>query len=137
MVHWVCFVPFDSSLPSGSWYSSGIIPWNDPTSGDIKTAATALSQQLVPSLTNFAFERDVVFTTYVLQRAHFGTWSVGDRTLIVGVNLDNHTWTVPLTQLPGWRENAKLDVLYDVGAAFESGQLVFEGLGATGFVVST
>jgi hypothetical protein len=109
--------------------------WNDPTSDDIKAAATALSQQLVPSLTSFAFDPYKVFTTYVRGRVHFGTWSVGDRTLFVGVNLDRRAWSIPLTKLPRWKENARLIVLYGLGTRVEWGHLMLEGLGATGFVV--
>lgn len=77
-----------------------------------------------------------MFTTYVWTPVHVGTWSVGNQTLVVGVNLDSQGQTIALTQLPGWRENAELEVLYALGTTIRSGYLVFEGLGATGFVFS-
>lgn len=75
--------------------------------------------------------------THIWQRVHFGTWSVGDQILTIGVNLDDHVQTVPLSQLPRWQESAKVDMLYTVGTTVESGHLIFQGLGATGFVIST
>jgi hypothetical protein len=114
---------------------SGIIPWNDPTSDDVKAAATVLSQNLVPTLTRFAFDPDMAFTTYIWERVHFGVWSVAHRTLHVGVNLDSQVRTIPFNQLPTWKEDAKLDVLYGVDTKFEPDYLLFEGLGATGFTL--
>ena len=120
---------FTSPAPSYLGYWSGIISWNDPTSGDIKAAATTVSQQLIPGLTRFVLDPDVVFATYIWQRLHLGEWSVGSRTLIVGVNLDGQTQNFPLTQLPGWKENTQPDVLYAVGATFDGTQLVWERSG--------
>ena len=128
------FLP--TAYPPCLRYFPGIVPWNDPTSGDIKAAATALSQQLVPTLTSFALDPQVVFTTYVWQRVHFGSWSVSGRTLVVGVNLDSQVQAIPLSQLPGWEEGAKLDVLYAIGTTVQLHHLIFEGLGVTGSVVS-
>jgi hypothetical protein len=79
---------------------AGITPWNDPTSSDIKAAATTLGQQLIPSLTRFAPDPHVTFTTYVWRRIHFGKWRVDDQMLVVGVNLDPQVWRIPLVQLP-------------------------------------
>ena len=132
MAHQVCF-HFVCFRTPGLQYTSGIVSWNDPTSVDIKAAATAIGQQLVLSLTSFALNPNMVFTTYIWHRVHFGTWSVGAQTLVIGVNLGNQVRTIPLTQLPRCEEDEQLDVLYNVGTTFESGNMVFEGLGAIGF----
>jgi len=89
--------------PPGLSHLSGIVPWNDPTSGEIKAAATTLGQRLVPSLSSFALDPDVTFTTYVWQRVHFGIWTVGFQTLIVGVNLNPQIRLIPVAQFPGWK----------------------------------
>ena len=120
----------------GSPHFIGIIPWNDPTSSDIKAAAAALGQQLIPSLTKFALDPHVAFTTYVWQRVHFGVWRAGDQTLVVGVNLNPQVRWISLAQLPGWKAYTKLEVVYNDGASLESGCLVLWGLGSVGFVVT-
>jgi hypothetical protein len=115
---------------------AGITPWNDPTSSDIKAAATTLGQQLIPSLTRFALDPHVTFTTYVWQRVHFGMWRVDDQMLVVGVNLNPHVWRIPLAQLPGWNAYMKLEVVYNGGASFESADIVLWDLSSVGFVVT-
>lgn len=127
LVHHSSPIPDSRGLP-------GIVSWNDPTSSDIKAAAAAIGQQLLPDLTSYALNPHVVFTTYVWQRIHFGMWKVEYRTLVVGVNLDPQTREVSLEQLPGLEINEKLEVVYDGGASFKSGSLVLEGLGSVGFV---
>ena len=114
----------------------GIVPWNDPTSSEIKAAATTLGQQLVPSLSSFALDSDVTFATYVWQRVHFGIWTVGRQTLIVGVNLNPQVRLIPLVQLPGWKGYTKLEVVYSDGASFELSSLALWELGSVGFVVT-
>ena len=115
---------------------TGIIPWNDPTSSDIKDAATSLGQQLVPSLTSFALDPHATFVTCVWQRVHFGIWRAGDYTFIVGVNLGPQVRWIPLAQLPGWKAYTTLEVVFDGGASFESGNLGLLDLGSVGFVVT-
>ena len=115
---------------------SGIVAWNDPTSSDIKAAATTLGQQLIASLSRFALDADVTFSTYVWQRVHFGIWAVGRQLLVVGVNLDPQVGWVPLGQLPGWKAYRKLETVYNNGASFESGNLALWELGSVGFIVT-
>lgn len=114
----------------------GITPWNDPTSGDIKAAATNLGQQLVPSLTSFALDPHVTFTTFVWQRVHFGVWKVDNRVLVVGVNLNPQVRWIPLAQLPECETHTEVEVVYDGGASIESGNLALWDLGSVGFVVT-
>ena len=120
---------------TGLPYLAGITPWNDPTSSDIKAAVTTLGQQLIPGLTSFALDPHTTFATYVWQRVHFGIWRAGDQTLIIGVNLNPQVWQIPLTQLPGWKAYTRLEVVYNGGASFESGNLALWDLGSVGFVV--
>ena len=87
-------------------------------------------------MSRFTSDPEVTFATYVWQRVHVGTWSVRGKTLVVGVNLDPQERKIPLTQLPGCEEHEKVDVLYSVDTRFESGHLIFEGLGAIGFVIT-
>ena len=121
---------------AGLPYLAGITPWNDPTSSDITAAATTLGQQLIPSLTSFALEPHATFVTYVWQRVHFGIWRAGDQTLVVGVNLNPQVWRIPLAQLPGWKAYTRMEVVYNGGASFESGNLALWDLGSVAFVVT-
>jgi len=54
----------------------------------------------------------------------------------VGVNLNPQVRWIPLAQLPGWKAQAKLEVVYDGGASFELGNLALWDLGSVGFVVT-
>ena len=128
-------VLFHPPLTTGLPYLAGITPWNDPTSSDIKAAVTTLGQQLIPGLTSFALDPHTTFTTYVWQHVHFRIWRAGDQTLVVGVNLNPQVWQIPLTQLPGWKAYTRLEVVYNGGASFESGNLALWDLGSVGFVV--
>ena len=133
----VWFVQFCPPPPyTGLLRLLGIVPWNDPTSGDIKAAATIVSQQLLPSLSSFALDPHVTFTTYVWQRVHFGIWKVGNQMLVVGVNLNPQVRLVPLTQLPGWKGSTTLEMVYSDSASFESGDLALSGLGSVGCTVT-
>jgi len=136
MVHWVCSILSFIFIPPGLPYFLGIVPWNDPTSSDIKAAADTLSQQLIPSLTSFILNPHVTFATCVWQRVHFGIWRVGDHTLVVGVNLNPQVRWIPLSQLPGWKAYTKLEVVYNDGGSFESGNLSLWDLGSVGFIVT-
>jgi len=73
---------------------------------------------------------------YVWQRVHFGIWRAGDRTLVVGVNLNPQVWRIPLAQLPGWKAYTRMEVVYNGGASFESGNLALWDLGSVAFVVT-
>ena len=117
-------------------YLIGITPWNDPTSSDIKAAATDLGQQLIPRLTEYALDPHVTFITYIWQRIHFGIWRVGDRVLVVGVNLNPQARTVPLPQLPECKTHTELEVVYDGGVSVELGSLTLGELGSVGLVVT-
>jgi len=63
-------------------------------------------------------------------------WRVGGKTLVVGVNLNPQVQEVPLSQLSGWKEYAKLEVVYNDGGSFESGNLALQDLGSVGFVLT-
>ena len=136
MVPWVCSIPSTACIPSDLPHPLGIVPWNDPTSSDIKAAATTLGQQLVPSLLKFALDPDVAFTTYVWERLHFGIWRIGHRALVVGINLNPRMQRISIAQLAGWKAYAGLEVVYSDGASFESGILALQDLGFVGFVVT-
>ena len=77
----------------------------------------------------------MTFTTYVWQRVHFGIWRVGNRVLIMGVNLNPQARWIPLAQLPECKAYTELKVVYNGGMSFELGNLVLWELGSVGFVV--
>jgi len=135
MVHWVCSVHSVASVPPGLLCLTGITPWNDPTSSDIKATATDLARHLIPSLTNFALDPHVTFTTYVWQRVHFGIWRVGNRVFVVGVNLNSQVRSITLTQIPECKGYTESEVVYDGGASFELGNLALGELGSVGFIL--
>jgi len=56
--------------------------------------------------------------------------------LVVGVNLNPQAREIPLSQLSGWKGSAKLEVVYNDGGSFESGNLTLQDLGSIGFVLT-
>lgn len=53
----------------------------------------------------------------------------------MGVNLNIQARWIPLTQLPECKAHAELEVVYNGGASFESGNLALWDLGSVGFVL--
>ena len=78
----------------------------------------------------------MTFATYVLQRVHFGTWTVGHQTLVVAVNLNPWVRWIPLAEFPGWKACTKLEMVYSDTASFELENLVLGELGSVGFVMT-
>ncbi|KAI9459376.1 hypothetical protein HD554DRAFT_1621665 [Boletus coccyginus] len=99
----------------------GIVPWNDPTSADIKNSSSAFALSL-PNITPFLFDPASVRTAYVVGGASVATWNAGAQTLVFAANTNYANQTVI-----GW------ETLYleGVGATtvFESGvvQTVYGG----------
>ena len=67
----------------------GIVPWNDPTTPDIKDAATALAHAL-PTIKTFLFDPSVSFTFSRESAIDIGIWTTKNlQTLILASNTQN------------------------------------------------
>ncbi|KAG9312366.1 hypothetical protein JVU11DRAFT_6739 [Chiua virens] len=63
----------------------GIVPWNDPTTPDIKTSASALALSL-PKITPYLFDHTSVRTAYVVEGISVATWKTATQTLVLAAN---------------------------------------------------
>lgn len=71
----------------------GIVPWDDPTSADIKSSASAFAMSL-PKITPYLFNPASVRTTYVVGGASVATWKAGTQTLVLATNTNYVNQTV-------------------------------------------
>jgi len=113
----------------------GVVPWNDPTSADIKRSSSAFALSL-PNIMPYLFNPASVRTAFVVGGASVATWNAGAQTLVLAAN------THYVNQTVSW-ESLSLE---GVGATtvFESGvvQMVYGGftlgpVGSAAFVVAT
>ncbi|KAF8128018.1 hypothetical protein EV363DRAFT_1512354 [Boletus edulis] len=63
----------------------GVVPWNDPTSPNIKSSASAFAMSL-PKITPYLFNPKSVRTAYVVGGALVATWKGEAQTLVLATN---------------------------------------------------
>ncbi|KAH7890176.1 hypothetical protein F5I97DRAFT_1965248 [Phlebopus sp. FC_14] len=63
----------------------GVVSWEDPTTADIKAAASAFAQSL-PKITPFLFNPSSVRTTYVVGGVSVATWDTASEILVLATN---------------------------------------------------
>ena len=63
----------------------GVVPWDDPTTPDIKSSASALAMSLLPDITPCLFNPASVHTTYV-GGASVATRKARIQTLVLATN---------------------------------------------------
>jgi hypothetical protein len=113
---------------------AGVIPWDDPTTTDIKTAATLLAQSLLPSLAKYALNPKVTFSSYISNRIDVGLWTLGSSTLVVATNLNYNQVILSLNELPGVC-SGHVEQIMDSGAVLSgSTEVVFESVGSGAFI---
>ena len=71
----------------------GVVPWEDPTPADIKSASSAFALSL-PSITPYLFNPASVRTAYVVGGASVATWNAGAQTLVLATNTNYVDQTV-------------------------------------------
>ena len=105
----------------------GSVSWNDPTTADIKTNASAFALAL-PDLTPFLLssplsQPPVRFAHVVTShRLDFGVWASAEgRTLVMGANLNNFTASVTLGEI--------FSAANQTGSVFGSRRMVLDGGG--------
>ncbi|KAF7329724.1 hypothetical protein MKEN_00235700 [Mycena kentingensis (nom. inval.)] len=113
----------------------GIMPWIDPTSEDIKTAASSLSTMLnSPNVKRVIFNPKVSFTRVVSSRIDVGIWAIGGTRFLMATNLNDEPGTIAVP----WLRGEGLKELLDYGARVrnvKSGmELQLEGLGSGVFI---
>lgn len=66
----------------------GIVPWVDPTTPDIKDAATRLAHAL-PTIKSFLFDPNASFSSSRNSPLDIGIWTSDARTLVLASNTQN------------------------------------------------
>ena len=66
----------------------GIVPWVDPTTPDIKDAATRLAHAL-PTIKSFLFDPSASFSSSRVSPLDIGIWKSGTLTLVLASNTQN------------------------------------------------
>ena len=111
----------------------GIVPWNDPTTADIKASASALAQAM-PTLKGFILNPNATFQLVVVNRVHVGVWTVSGRILVLATNLNYNETTFSLDDVPGSR-NARVSQAFDSGAKVQGRDIVLDSVGSGAFIL--
>ncbi|KAJ7178063.1 hypothetical protein C8R46DRAFT_1075716 [Mycena filopes] len=113
----------------------GIMPWIDPTTADIKSAASALAIAL-GLVKTFIFDPRVEFRRVVSNRIDVGMWTLGAETLLLLVNMNarDAELTLPLSDTLEVREVLNFGVVRAIGSQTQLG-FELEGLGCGILVV--
>ncbi|KAK7026408.1 hypothetical protein VNI00_015643 [Paramarasmius palmivorus] len=112
----------------------GVVPWDDPTSTDIKASSSALALSL-PEMTPFILDPSATFRQVTSDRIDVGLWTVGDRTLVLASNMNYEEKTLDLEQLLG-SSVSNLQQVLDSGSSSTEGMLTFEEVGSGAWIVT-
>lgn len=112
----------------------GIVSWNDPTTDDIRAAASLLALAL-PRMTPFMFPSptsassgvDPNFQHVVTEdRVDLGVWAVGARRLVLAANLEYAGRSAGVHEVLGSGVDAgKVETLFEAGAGVSGGEIAF------------
>lgn len=110
----------------------GVIPWDDPTSSDIKASASTLALAL-PKMTPFILNPSATFRqTLTSDLVDIGLWTVGSQTLVLLTNTKYQATTVELGSL-GLK--GSVTQVLDSGAELIEGGISLTSVGSGGFIV--
>jgi len=115
----------------------GVIPWNDPTTDDIKASASAFALAL-PKMTQFILSPVVSFRQVLTDSlVDVGMWTVGSETLVLAANTGNAEATVDIAKLGGFSGRFTVKQVWDSAASVSSdGKGITLGItGSGGFIV--
>lgn len=117
----------------------GVVPWDDPTTTDIKASASSLALAL-PKLTPFIASPVATFHQILTNDlVDVGMWTVGPETLVLATNTKYNETTIHLPDLESKLFGGRFSVtqVFDSGAKVTSDGkgITFESVGSGGFVV--
>jgi hypothetical protein len=112
----------------------GVVPWDDPTTADIKSASSAFALSL-PKITPYVFNPASVRTAYVVGGASVATWNAGTQTLVLATNTDYVNQTVSWEAL-GLEGVGATTVFVSGVAETVSGGFTLGPVGSVAFVVT-
>ncbi|KAJ3487921.1 hypothetical protein NLI96_g3193 [Meripilus lineatus] len=110
----------------------GIVPWNDPTTPDIKASASALAKAMSTTLKGFILDPNATFQLITQNRVHVGVWTVSGRTLVLATNLNYNETRFSLESVHG--SGSRISQVFDSGAKIQGKDVILESVGSGGFV---
>lgn len=115
----------------------GVVPWNDPTPADIKTASSAFAKSL-PNITPFLFNLQAAHSrgNYVVGGVDIATWSTGSQTLVLAANTNYVDQTVSWMDI-GVNGLAATVVFQSGNVGSTSDRFTLGSVGAGAFVVQS
>ena len=115
--------------------ASGVVSWNDPTSEDIKSAASALAKSL-PEMVPWLFDPAAVRKTYVVGGASVATWTKAEEgTLVLATNANYAKQMVEWSKV--CLEGSGVKVVFENGKVeVGDGGLTLGPVGSAAFVVT-
>lgn len=113
----------------------GVVPWNDPTTADIKNSATLLAKAM-PTMKEFILNPAAKRGSAKVNRVDIALWTVGGQTLLLAANLNYEETEVPLSQLGIGKigKGVQGRQVFDSGAKIQGDSLVFDSIGSAGWV---
>ena len=112
----------------------GVVPWNDPTTDDIKASSSAFAKAL-PQMKEFILSPSASFQLVVSNRMHVGVWTVGRRSLILATNLNYNTTSFALASIRDLSVR-KVSQVFNSGAKLAGKEIELESVGTGAFIVS-
>jgi len=111
----------------------GIVPWDDPTPSDIKSAASSFAKAL-PSMTPFIFSPRATFLNLTYNRIDVGFWTVGPKTLLLAANLNYNVATLDLNGIPAGIKATHGIQVFNGGATLKGREITFQSTGTGAFI---
>ncbi|CAL1698528.1 unnamed protein product [Somion occarium] len=111
----------------------GVVPWNDPTTADIKNSATSLAKALL-TMKEFILSPAATIGHAVVNRVDVTSWTVGSETLVLATNLNYNETTVPLSALHDLTRGSLSQQVFDSGAKVQGEQIVLDSVGTGGWI---
>ncbi|THH33377.1 hypothetical protein EUX98_g816 [Antrodiella citrinella] len=111
----------------------GIIPWNDPTTDDIKASATALAKA-IPAMKAFILNPAATFQRVISGRVDVGVWVVGRQTLVLATNLNYFATSFALASVQGLWVGESVSQVFDGGAQVAGKEIQLQSVGTGAFI---
>lgn len=113
----------------------GIVPWDDPTSADIKSAGSLLAEAL-PTIGKYKFNPAATRKQVTLSRVDIGLWTVDAETMVLATNMNNDTAQVNLQDI-GINSGGSISEVITSGGSVDSGVITLDPLGSVGVIIKS
>ncbi len=116
-------------------YSIGVMPWNIPTTSDIRTYASKLAMSL-KQMSPFILSPSTSFRQITINGVDCGLWTMDSQTLVLAANTNYANEIVTLASL-GLPTGPTITQVLSTGSSLTPSQdgLTFTSVGSGGFIV--